>query len=79
MHDLSFLHFEFQPLLNCTSLLFVQTDLLKEGEVPVPHPSKFKDTWDDVSVKMPCSDKNLFPMETEVGLNFPTIDLLFIW
>lgn len=45
----------------------VRTDLLKEGEVPVPHPSKFKDTWDDVSVKMPCSDKNLFPMETEDG------------
>lgn len=45
----------------------IRTDLLKEGEVPVPYPSKFKDTWDDVSVKMPCSDKNLFPLETEDG------------
>uniref|UniRef100_A0A8C4E216 poly(ADP-ribose) glycohydrolase n=1 Tax=Dicentrarchus labrax TaxID=13489 RepID=A0A8C4E216_DICLA len=43
----------------------VRTDLLREGEVPVPYPSKFKDAWDDVSVKMPCSEKNLFPMETE--------------
>ncbi|KAG8000133.1 Myoferlin, partial [Nibea albiflora] len=42
-------------------------DLLREGEVPVPYPSKFKDAWDDVSVKMPCSEKNLFPMETEDG------------
>lgn len=45
----------------------IRTDLLKEGEIPVPYPSKFKDTWDDVSVKMPCSDKNLFPLETEDG------------
>uniref|UniRef100_A0A671Y718 poly(ADP-ribose) glycohydrolase n=1 Tax=Sparus aurata TaxID=8175 RepID=A0A671Y718_SPAAU len=44
----------------------VRTDLLREGEVPVPYPTKFKDAWDDVSVKMPCSEKNLFPMETEV-------------
>lgn len=44
----------------------LQTDLLREGEVPVPYPTKFKDAWDDVSVKMPCSEKNLFPMETEV-------------
>ncbi|XP_078480054.1 LOW QUALITY PROTEIN: poly(ADP-ribose) glycohydrolase-like [Lampetra planeri] len=43
----------------------VRTDLLREGEVPVPYPTKFKDAWDDVSVKMPCSDKNLFPVETE--------------
>lgn len=45
----------------------VRTDLLREGEVPVPYPTKFKDAWDDVSVKMPCSEKNLFPMETEDG------------
>ena len=44
----------------------LQTDLLREGDVPVPYPTKFKDAWDDVSVKMPCSEKNLFPMETEV-------------
>ncbi|XP_062286812.1 poly(ADP-ribose) glycohydrolase isoform X2 [Scomber scombrus] len=45
----------------------VRTDLLREGEVPVSYPTKFKDAWDDVSVKMPCSEKNLFPMETEDG------------
>ncbi|XP_061914047.1 poly(ADP-ribose) glycohydrolase-like isoform X2 [Entelurus aequoreus] len=45
----------------------VRTDLLREGEVPVPYPGKFKDAWDDVSVKMPCSEKNLFPMDTEDG------------
>ncbi|XP_063347771.1 poly(ADP-ribose) glycohydrolase isoform X1 [Pelmatolapia mariae] len=45
----------------------VRTDLLREGEVPVPYPTKFKDAWDDSSVKMPCSEKNLFPMETEDG------------
>ncbi|XP_071336642.1 poly(ADP-ribose) glycohydrolase [Trachinotus anak] len=45
----------------------VRTDLLREGEVTVPYPTKFKDAWDDVSVKMPCSEKNLFPMETEDG------------
>ena len=43
-----------------------QTDLLREGEVPQHYPSKFKDAWDDVSVKMPCSEKNLFSVETEV-------------
>lgn len=45
----------------------VRTDLLREGEVPVPYPTKFKDAWDDVSVKMPCSEKNLFPMDSEDG------------
>lgn len=35
-------------------------------EYPLPYPSKFKDAWDDLSVKMPCSEKNLFPVETEV-------------
>ncbi|XP_034040439.1 poly(ADP-ribose) glycohydrolase isoform X2 [Thalassophryne amazonica] len=43
----------------------VRTDLLREAEVPVPFPSKFKDAWDDMSVKMPCSEKNLFPVENE--------------
>ncbi|XP_019952974.2 poly(ADP-ribose) glycohydrolase [Paralichthys olivaceus] len=45
----------------------IRTDLLREREVPVPYPTKFKDAWEDVSVKMPCSEKNLFPMETEDG------------
>lgn len=48
----------------CASLL--QTDLLKVADYPFPYPNKFKDAWDDVSVKMPCSEKNLFPVETEV-------------
>ncbi|XP_029305779.1 poly(ADP-ribose) glycohydrolase [Cottoperca gobio] len=45
----------------------VRTDRLREGEVPISYPSKFKDAWDDVSVKMPCSEKNLFPMDTDDG------------
>ena len=45
-----------------------QTDLLQNGKVPVPYPAKFKDTWDDVHVKMPCSRSNLFPVEDEVML-----------
>ncbi|XP_060943333.1 poly(ADP-ribose) glycohydrolase [Limanda limanda] len=45
----------------------IRTDLLREGEVPVPYPTKFKDAWEDMSVKMPCSEKNLFPMEAEDG------------
>lgn len=46
----------------------IRTDLLKEGEVPVPYPSKFRDVWDDINVKMPCSEKNLFPMGNEYGV-----------
>lgn len=47
--------------------VLIRTDLLKDGEVPVPYPSKFRDAWDDMSVKMPCSEKNLFPVENEDG------------
>ncbi|XP_035517759.1 poly(ADP-ribose) glycohydrolase-like isoform X2 [Morone saxatilis] len=43
----------------------IRTDLLQNGKVPVPYPSKFKDTWDDVHVKMPCSSWNLFPVKDE--------------
>lgn len=43
-----------------------QTDLLQDGQVPVPYPSKFNDTWDDVHVKMPCSSSSLFPVKDEV-------------
>lgn len=46
--------------------LTLQTDLLQSGKVPVPHPAKFQDTWDDVHVKMPCSSHNLFPVEDKV-------------
>lgn len=45
----------------------IRTDRLREREPPVPYPINFKDAWDDVSVKMPCSEKNLFPMDTEEG------------
>lgn len=51
----------------CSSTFLLQTDLLREGDSPVPYPTKFKDAWDDMSVKMPCSEKNLFPLETEVN------------
>ncbi|XP_051503509.1 poly(ADP-ribose) glycohydrolase [Myxocyprinus asiaticus] len=47
--------------------VLIRTDLLKEGEVPVPYTSKFRDSWDDMTVKMPCSEKNLFPVENEDG------------
>lgn len=47
--------------------VLIRTDLLKEGQVPVPYPTKFRDSWDDMNVKMPCSEKNMFPMENEDG------------
>uniref|UniRef100_A0A8C9XCZ3 poly(ADP-ribose) glycohydrolase n=1 Tax=Sander lucioperca TaxID=283035 RepID=A0A8C9XCZ3_SANLU len=46
--------------------VMIRTDLLQNGKVPVPYPAKFKDTWDDVHVKMPCSSWNLFPVQDEV-------------
>ncbi|KAM6956280.1 poly(ADP-ribose) glycohydrolase [Aplochiton taeniatus] len=48
-------------------VVMIRTDLLRDGEVPVPYPTKFRDAWDDVFVKMPCSEKNLFPVENEDG------------
>ncbi|XP_067828626.1 poly(ADP-ribose) glycohydrolase isoform X2 [Heptranchias perlo] len=45
----------------------IRTDLLKIGEVPRPYPTHFKDAWDDKHVKMPCSEQNLFPVESEDG------------
>ncbi|XP_034049721.1 poly(ADP-ribose) glycohydrolase-like isoform X2 [Thalassophryne amazonica] len=45
--------------------VLIRTDLLKSGKVPVPYPSKFQDSWDDVHVKMPCSSMNLFPVVDE--------------
>ncbi|KAL1262888.1 hypothetical protein QQF64_005627 [Cirrhinus molitorella] len=47
--------------------VLIRTDLLKEGQVPIAYPSKYRDSWDDMTVKMPCSDKNLFPVEHEDG------------
>ncbi|KAM3862983.1 poly(ADP-ribose) glycohydrolase [Diretmus argenteus] len=55
------------PTVVSNHTITIRKDLLREGEVPLPYPSKFKDAWDDVSVKMPCSEKNLFPMESEDG------------
>ncbi|KAM8837494.1 poly(ADP-ribose) glycohydrolase isoform 2-T2 [Spinachia spinachia] len=46
--------------------VMIRTDLLKRGRAPVPYPATFKDTWDDVHVKMPCSSSNLFPVLDEV-------------
>lgn len=45
--------------------VMIRTDLLRNCKVPVPYPAKFKDTWDDVHVKMPCSSWNLFPVQDE--------------
>uniref|UniRef100_A0A8D3C0P1 poly(ADP-ribose) glycohydrolase n=1 Tax=Scophthalmus maximus TaxID=52904 RepID=A0A8D3C0P1_SCOMX len=46
--------------------VMIRTDLLHSGKAPVPYPAQFKDTWDTVHVKMPCSSSNLFPVEDEV-------------
>ncbi|XP_010867655.2 poly(ADP-ribose) glycohydrolase isoform X2 [Esox lucius] len=42
--------------------VLIRTDLLQAGKLPVPYPSKFRDTWDEVHVKMPFSESNLFPV-----------------
>ncbi|XP_033886917.3 poly(ADP-ribose) glycohydrolase-like isoform X2 [Acipenser ruthenus] len=57
------------PHLKATPchLVMIRTDLLREGEVPVPYPTKYKDMWNDAYVKMPCSDRNLFTVENEDG------------
>ncbi|XP_053357969.1 poly(ADP-ribose) glycohydrolase isoform X1 [Clarias gariepinus] len=51
-----------------THKVLIRTDTLKEGKVPVPYPSEFRDAWDDMTVKMPYSEKNLFPMENGEGV-----------
>ncbi|XP_061084581.1 poly(ADP-ribose) glycohydrolase-like [Conger conger] len=43
----------------------IRTDLLSNGHPPAPHPFKFRDSWDDWTVKMPCSEWNLFPGGSE--------------
>ncbi|XP_059181255.1 poly(ADP-ribose) glycohydrolase isoform X2 [Centropristis striata] len=48
--------------------VMIRTDLLQNGKVPVPYPARFKDTWDDVHVKMPCSSSSLFPVLDEETL-----------
>ncbi|XP_054838574.1 poly(ADP-ribose) glycohydrolase [Eublepharis macularius] len=45
----------------------IRVDLLKEGEVPKPFPTHYKDSWDNKHVKMPCSEQNLYPVEDENG------------
>ncbi|KAM6897284.1 poly(ADP-ribose) glycohydrolase [Xenentodon cancila] len=45
--------------------VMIRTDLLRSGKVLVPYPTVFRDVWDDVHVKMPCSRRNLFPVEDE--------------
>ncbi|CAK6956758.1 poly(ADP-ribose) glycohydrolase-like isoform X1 [Scomber scombrus] len=55
----------FPPLKDFPGLhtVMIRTDLLQSDKVPAPYPYKFTDSWDDVHVKMPCSDSNLFPIE----------------
>ncbi|XP_074520033.1 poly(ADP-ribose) glycohydrolase [Halichoeres trimaculatus] len=45
--------------------VMIRTDLLQNGQDPVPYPTRFQDAWDDVHVKMPCSSMNLFPVVDE--------------
>uniref|UniRef100_A0A3Q4MRB4 poly(ADP-ribose) glycohydrolase n=1 Tax=Neolamprologus brichardi TaxID=32507 RepID=A0A3Q4MRB4_NEOBR len=56
------------PLKNVPGhhTVMIRTDLLQKDKVPVPYPTRFQDAWDDVHVKMPCSSRNLFPIEDEV-------------
>ncbi|KAH0623460.1 hypothetical protein JD844_006221 [Phrynosoma platyrhinos] len=54
-----------RPSANHT--VTIRVDLLKEGEVPKPFPTHYKDTWDNKHVKMPCSEQNLYPIEDENG------------
>ncbi|XP_026034254.1 poly(ADP-ribose) glycohydrolase isoform X1 [Astatotilapia calliptera] len=55
------------PLKNVPGhhTVMIRTDLLQKDKVPVPYPTRFQDAWDDVHVKMPCSSRNLFPIEDE--------------
>ncbi|XP_048361497.1 poly(ADP-ribose) glycohydrolase [Sphaerodactylus townsendi] len=54
-----------RPSANHT--VTIRVDLLKEGEVPKPFPTHYKDSWDNKYVKMPCSEQNLYPVEDENG------------
>uniref|UniRef100_A0A8C6XV31 poly(ADP-ribose) glycohydrolase n=1 Tax=Naja naja TaxID=35670 RepID=A0A8C6XV31_NAJNA len=45
----------------------IEVGLLKEGEVPKPFPTHYKDSWDNKHVKMPCSEQNLYLIEDENG------------
>ncbi|XP_033004676.1 poly(ADP-ribose) glycohydrolase [Lacerta agilis] len=54
-----------RPSANHT--VTIRVDLLKEGEVPKPFPTHYKDLWDNKHVKMPCSEQNLYPVEDENG------------
>uniref|UniRef100_UPI0037E7BB1D poly(ADP-ribose) glycohydrolase-like n=1 Tax=Semicossyphus pulcher TaxID=241346 RepID=UPI0037E7BB1D len=58
------------PLRNVPGqhTVMIRTDLLEKGKVPVPYPARFKDTWDDIHVKMPCSSMSLFPVVDEETL-----------
>ncbi|XP_019739042.1 poly(ADP-ribose) glycohydrolase isoform X2 [Hippocampus comes] len=53
------------PLKNVPGVhtVMIRTDLV--GHATVPYPATFDDTWDDIHVKMPCSSKNLFPVQDE--------------
>ncbi|XP_019939188.2 poly(ADP-ribose) glycohydrolase-like isoform X1 [Paralichthys olivaceus] len=55
------------PLRNVPDqhTVMIRTDLLHYGKVPVPYPGMFKDTWDIIHAKMPCSSSNLFPVQDE--------------
>ncbi|XP_054898593.1 poly(ADP-ribose) glycohydrolase-like [Poeciliopsis prolifica] len=55
------------PLKNVPDqhVVMIRTDLLGNCKVPTPYPATFLDAWDDVHVKMPCSNRNLFPVDDE--------------
>ncbi|KAM8889483.1 poly(ADP-ribose) glycohydrolase isoform 2-T4 [Synchiropus picturatus] len=53
------------PLKNNPDSHTVMTRTDLPGDLTVPFPAKFVDTWDDINVKMPCSSSNLFPVRDE--------------
>nr|XP_013816960.1 PREDICTED: poly(ADP-ribose) glycohydrolase isoform X2 [Apteryx mantelli mantelli] len=55
-----------RPSANHT--VTIRVDLLREGEVPKPFPTHYKDLWDNKHVKMPFSEQNLYPVEDEEAI-----------
>ncbi|KAM4703493.1 poly(ADP-ribose) glycohydrolase [Rhinophrynus dorsalis] len=45
----------------------VRTDWIQEKELPIPYPADYRDVWDTIHVKMPCSKENLYPVEDQHG------------
>ncbi|XP_069836780.1 poly(ADP-ribose) glycohydrolase [Dendropsophus ebraccatus] len=61
-------HMRQQPLKpSAHHTVTMKYDKLQENMAPLPHPSNFVDKWDNIYVKMPCSQMNLYPVDDENG------------